>query len=172
MLIDKIRAKVKSSASSLPIPATNSDISELEEKLGLTIPPILKQCLLTIANGGFGPSNGLIGTKGGYEGDFGNLEETYRTFHEDPTVSTQLLPFCYWGGILFSCVDCTTGKIWVLSGNIPMKVFETSMSIDEFFEEWLVDSPALLQSLAKERQVRVIRCPMTGKDIEISVSLH
>ena len=47
-------------------PVPESAIVDAESKLGFRLPPLLREIYSELANGGFGPGNGLIGLTGGY----------------------------------------------------------------------------------------------------------
>lgn len=50
------------------LPATKQQILETEQLLGFSLPPLLRLLYTQMANGGFGPGNGIIGAIGGYGG--------------------------------------------------------------------------------------------------------
>src|SRR5205807_2116845 len=47
-------------------PATEDQIRETEQQLGFPLPPLLRLLYTEIANGGFGPGLGIVGTPGGF----------------------------------------------------------------------------------------------------------
>lgn len=47
-------------------PATEQQLLEVEEAYGFSHPPLLRDLYLHVANGGFGPGTGLIGSSGGF----------------------------------------------------------------------------------------------------------
>ena len=47
-------------------PATEDQIQETEQQLGFPLPPLLRLLYTEIANGGFGPGLGIVGTPGGF----------------------------------------------------------------------------------------------------------
>ncbi|EFH82016.1 SMI1/KNR4 family protein [Ktedonobacter racemifer] len=49
-------------------PATQQQIMETEQKLGFSLPPLLRLLYTEVANGGFGPGYGILGAEGGYGG--------------------------------------------------------------------------------------------------------
>lgn len=93
--------------------ATLDEIANAEEAMKLKLPEVLKELLLNVANGGFGPGYGLIGVGGGYT-DFGsgNLENIYRLAHSEGIKNRfvvegdGIVPFCNWGCGIYSCLDC------------------------------------------------------------------
>ena len=48
----------------LPAPASLDSVLEAESALGGPLPPLLRRLLLEVANGGFGPDDGIIGVRG------------------------------------------------------------------------------------------------------------
>lgn len=62
-LFDRIR--VHWPQSPFP-PATEGQIRETEQQLGFPLPPLLRLLYTEIANGGFGPGLGIVGTPGGF----------------------------------------------------------------------------------------------------------
>lgn len=59
-------------------PATETQVQETEDRLELSLPPILRSCYTELANGGFGLAYGLRGVIGGYD-HMGNLLEYYQS---------------------------------------------------------------------------------------------
>src|SRR5687767_11836446 len=86
ILVDRIRHDASSRGRLISIPpASEAAVAEEEARLGFRLPPLLRDILLTIGNGGFGPGKGgtLIGVSGGYASDFGTLAETYEQLESD-----------------------------------------------------------------------------------------
>ena len=53
-------------------PASETELVATEEKLGLTLPPLLRTLYAKLANGGFGPQAGIRGALYGYPGPYPN----------------------------------------------------------------------------------------------------
>ena len=95
------------------MPATREAVEAADAVVGGALPPLLRRVYLLVANGGFGPSYGVMGLNGGFTDDQG---ETAVSLHErfseedpdDPTWSwdPSWLPFCYWGCEVYSVVVC------------------------------------------------------------------
>lgn len=152
-------------------PVSEDLINQTEQQLGFSLPALLSECYLQLANGGFGPGYGVMGLAGGAASDFGNLLETYQQLKADHESvgeiwPTGLLPFCEWGCNIFSCVDC-------LDPQHPVSTFEAgtltsqNYSIAEFFELWLNDIDLLDFNLPTTGDVEITN-PFTGEKIRIS----
>lgn len=94
-------------------PATPEQIATTEAALGFALPPLFKQILAEIGNGGFGPGYGLFGVDGGHpDYDHKSMAEVYAqtqspTAHGDfPLLPEKIVPVCNWGCGIYSCLDC------------------------------------------------------------------
>ena len=66
--------------------ATSKQIAATETELGFALPPLYRQILIEIGNGGFGPGYGLLGAQGGHvDFDRRTLIEIYRQTHDPNT---------------------------------------------------------------------------------------
>jgi len=95
-------------------PASAQAIAEAEQSLDFPLPPVLKQVLLEVGNGGFGPGHGLLGVRGGATDEHGNsMLDLYdglsATNPDDPgwRWPERLVPLCPWGDSTYSCIDCS-----------------------------------------------------------------
>ena len=95
-------------------PASAQAIAEAEQNLDFALPPVLKQVLLEVGNGGFGPGHGLLGVRGGATDEHGNsMLDLYdglsATNPDDPgwRWPERLVPLCPWGDSTYSCIDCS-----------------------------------------------------------------
>jgi len=93
--------------------AGDRDITSAEAQLGFTLPLLLKDIYLHVANGGFGPGYGLLGIHGGAYEPIGDKQYTmldlykaFRNRRKNPPWPDFLLPIAYWGCEIYSCVDC------------------------------------------------------------------
>jgi hypothetical protein len=59
-------------------PASEEQVRATEEALGFALPSLLRACYLHISNGGFGPSEGVMGVIGGFADNRGNIVEAYQ----------------------------------------------------------------------------------------------
>jgi len=162
-----IRECALSNSQGLPYPPVSEElIDETESQLGFQIPPLLRACYEQIGNGGFGPGYGLIGLSGGARSDFGSLVETHHQLKSDQESEGNewqfgLLPFCSWGCIIFSCVDCTSPDFPILTFE-DFEVWPQSYDLEKFFSLWL--SGVDILSLDEDEVVEVEGInPFTGK---------
>ncbi len=95
-------------------PASAQAIAEAEQSLDFALPPVLKQVLLEVGNGGFGPGHGLLGVRGGATDEHGNsMLDLYDGLSapnpDDPgwRWPERLVPLCPWGDSTYSCIDCS-----------------------------------------------------------------
>ena len=96
-------------------PAPVDAILEAVESLDFALPLLLKRLLCEVANGGFGPGQGLLGVRDGATDEHGSsLVDLYdslsATNPEDPgwRWPEHVVPFCPWGDSTYSCVDCAS----------------------------------------------------------------
>lgn len=140
-LLLKLKEHVKNHGGASHDVVSLSVITEAEEELGFELPPLLKACYLEIGNGGFCLHDGVIGMRGGYASDFGDIVETYAQLKSDQEYEGRvwkhgMLPFFEWGCNKFSCVCCT-------EPNYPIYTFENfgleeeGFTLDVFFEKWI-----------------------------------
>jgi SMI1 / KNR4 family (SUKH-1) len=147
-------------------PATPAQIRETETVLGFALPPLLCAIYMSVANGGFGPGQGLTGASGGYA--YGN-DDRYNTI-EGRTAPiwatvpldlaefemsigaprryalplrawpTRFLHLCYWGCGADFYLDPVSGCVYCVGGG-PGD-YETALDRQEnsradWFETWL-----------------------------------
>ncbi|WP_197527834.1 SMI1/KNR4 family protein [Posidoniimonas polymericola] len=128
-------------SSSLPPPASAEEIASAEVALSLNIPRLLKALLTQIANGGFGPGYGLLGTTNGHSDSDGRTLLELRNFLRSAVESTgsewnpNLLPICGWGSSVWSCVDCSTtvNSIFTLDED---GFTQTPYALHSWLEDW------------------------------------
>jgi hypothetical protein len=97
-------------------PATAAQLEESERRLGFGLPAAVRRLYGSVANGGFGPGDGLLGVVDGAVNEFGHTAVDHylalrRDGAEDPRWRWPwaLLPLCMWGCGIYSCVDCRPG---------------------------------------------------------------
>ncbi|MER5217892.1 SMI1/KNR4 family protein [Streptomyces sp. NPDC002838] len=98
-----------------PAPATPAAITEAEQTIGFPLPPLLRRLYLEVANGGFGPAEGILDVSGGApQGDWNDLAEIYQE-GPDPSdrIPAGLVPVYDWG-TPWSLVDFRdlVGPMW------------------------------------------------------------
>lgn len=133
-------------------PTTAAVVQVTERALGLSLPPLLRELYLQVANGGFGPSDGVIGLPGGATEDGRSLAELYGFMCVTPIDDRHwkwprfLLPILDWGCAIKSCVDCEQAPYAVIRfdpnghqrGTPWESAFSTeSPSLEAWFEDWI-----------------------------------
>ncbi|MFD9904036.1 SMI1/KNR4 family protein [Streptomyces sp. NPDC059063] len=113
-VIDAVRDYARTHG--LPAPATPEAITEAEQVIGFPLPPLLHRLYLDVANGGFGPNEGILGVRGGAsQGDWRDLAEIHQ-YGPDPSgrVPVGLVPVYDWGCTIWSLVDFRdpAGPMW------------------------------------------------------------
>jgi hypothetical protein len=99
--------------SPLPLPA----IRDAETILGFTLTPVLERVFGEVANGGFGPSYGLLGLRGGMKNEDGDdAVALYKRYQQPDPEDPQwkwpdgLLPLGHLGCAMYLCIDCTKAE--------------------------------------------------------------
>jgi hypothetical protein len=116
----------------VPPPVSSRTVAAAERQLGFALPELLRLLYLRIGNGGFGPSYGLLGLKGGATDERGNtLTGVCRAMRglarENPywRWPERLLPLCRLGCGMYSCLDCARPRV-------PVVVFDpNNLDADE-----------------------------------------
>jgi hypothetical protein len=120
-------------------PATQEMVAMAEEGLGFRLPELLARVCCEVANGGFGPGDGLIGLPGGYQEDGCSVLDLYRELK--PGVSTEwnwperMLPIVDWGCAMFSCVDCKSADSRIAMSEEAI-LSQTAYDLRGWLEEW------------------------------------
>jgi hypothetical protein len=71
--------RIAAQAGTLPPPATPEAVAAAEESIGFPLPPLLRRLYVEVANGGFGPNEGILGVSGGAaQGNFADIAELYQ----------------------------------------------------------------------------------------------
>lgn len=117
-------------------PASADAVAAAEQLLGHPMPPLLRRLYLEVANGGFGP--GVLGVAGGHPDDMGRTAVD----RLDPRDPPGLFPVAYWGGGIYSYVDCagTPAMMWGFdpnSGRADRSFFPEGISLTEWLGRWL-----------------------------------
>jgi hypothetical protein len=103
-------------AEVLPPPATPEAVAAAEQVIGFPLPPLLRRLYVEVANGGFGPNEGILGVSGAAaQGDFADIAELYRD-GPDPSgrIPAGLVLIYDWGCSIWSLVDFRdpAGAMW------------------------------------------------------------
>lgn len=108
-------------------PLSNALLVQEEHRLGIRLPLLLNRLYTEVANGGFGPGEGLLSLSpvsaadhpiSYFHGDF----RAARNQHGAEWAET-IVPFSHWGDLILSCVD-VGGK----AVDPPVLRFEPNMS--------------------------------------------
>ncbi len=86
--------------------ATREQVVGTEAAIGFELPGLLREILMEIGNGGFGPGYGLIGVEGGYA-DFRG-DHLAGLARQLGALERKVLPICNWGCGIYSCLECAT----------------------------------------------------------------
>ncbi len=122
----------------LPPPASIEDVRRSESVMGFRLHVLHQRLLTEVANGGFGPGDGLIGLPEGRLNDAGqSLIELRESLWTDPT-TTGLPPgvvaLCDWGDATWSCLDEVTDEVLTLD---ETGLVDTGMSLHEWLAVWV-----------------------------------
>ncbi|WP_375305551.1 SMI1/KNR4 family protein [Bradyrhizobium sp. A11] len=146
LIIAAIRQRLKTDVTDLGrtprtglIPANAGDIADDEKHLRFRLPALLKRIYAEIGNGGFGPGYGIIGLTNGVPDDTDRTAVAlYEVYRSAPELRWPhgLLPICYWGCAIYSCIDC-------LDPASRMQVFDPNEHDgDDWTDAFFEDSPS------------------------------
>lgn len=139
-LVARISEFVNSDTKVKHPPVSTDVVDYVSAVLEVEFPELLTACYTKVANGGFGPGFGLIGLGGsGATSQFGTLIETHSQLSSDIVAMgadwpEDLLPYCYWGGNYYSCVDCDEHCVWTFE---DCELWPEDYDLPAFFEMWL-----------------------------------
>lgn len=144
--------------SGLPPPADPKTVDEVEAKLGFALPHSLRRVYCEVADGGFGPGEGLLSLREAAE-----RYERLRVSEVVPKRTTWpegLLPVVDHDPSL-DCVECRTGRVlswdpqelaeWSTPRSWRRSFSEVAPTVEAWLGEWVTS-----ETLA-ERQARVLR---------------
>jgi hypothetical protein len=140
-----------STLSGLPPCATMADVERAEAALGFALPPLYVRIVTEVANGGFGPGNGIMGVppRGFADPEMGlNIVDAYNVARDDSDTDARwpngLLFLVYWSlgddqppGV--SCVDCLAPEAPIVTPKALQDGIEyhlTSPSLLEWLASW------------------------------------
>ena len=154
-------------------PATEGQLQETEATLGFPLPPVLRALYSQVANGGFGPGGGLLGTVGGAtdQGPY-TLACSYQSKRENLTLfdlesveipqatgftfaysrwPRYLLEICSWGCGVYIGLDSVTGQVFRLG---PLegeyRLTPLAASLEDWLFLWIRDKLHPRKSSSKE----------------------
>lgn len=91
-------------------PLSEKELRAAERRMGISLPPLLNDMYMTLANGGFSPDYGIGGLgKKGYAMEDHTVDQEYRSRCTDRW-KKYLVPITSRGCAIFVCVDCTPEK--------------------------------------------------------------
>ncbi len=145
--------------TTLPAPASQAQIAAGEQRIGVSLPPLLRRLYTEVAHGGFGPGSGLLGFAGGASTDKGDtIEDLYdqmlsaTTENERWVWPRELVPIADGSGV-FVAVDTSTADARIVEfdfeeldeegedGGWSRAFRERSPSLKAWLEEWLGSTP-------------------------------
>jgi hypothetical protein len=171
-LVERIAARVHAVDHSRALrPASVIALRDAETQLGFNIPPLLRSIYLNVANGGFGPGYGVIGTVGGHASNLGTLVESSVQMRKGADYlglkwNAGLLPFCEWGCNIFSCVNCEDPGNRVFQSD-KCNARPQTYNLEEFFEMWLSGVDILDSGNSKGKTAEIIN-PFTRSKTHVS----
>jgi hypothetical protein len=148
----ELRAE-ESAANKLPKPLARDKVRATEKVLGQKLPPLMFRIYTEVANGGFGPSYGLLGLSGGPKNEAGRdvvrlWKELCKPDRDDKYWKwrEELLPVVHLGCGMYHCVDCSSknSKVVLFEPNIHEEgrswrssFMPFSPSLNRYLSAWL-----------------------------------
>lgn len=110
-------------------------VDAVELEVGFALWEEHRQVLMEVANGGFGPGDGLLGLPGGRLDDEGRSLTDVRKllFSEDGFQQQKFFPICDWGCGIWFCVDCGTGEMLKCD---EMGIKKLGIQFGTWLEKW------------------------------------
>jgi hypothetical protein len=149
------------------VPAPAEAVEEAEGVIGFPLPPLLRRLYLQVADGGFGPHEGLLKLAGDHDGRtaLGLYRHAHETsplpFHPDWSfLPPRLLSLCSWGCGIYSFIDCSDpqGPMWGWDPNPgpggEQALFPEPFVLAEWLARWLAGT---------HTQPLLIEDPVTGQ---------
>ena len=111
-------------------PARPRQVAALETRLGFALPPLFRQLLLEVGDGGYGPGYGLIGVQRAPGRE--DLAQVYAQSHAVnptrrgyfPLLPKRLVPVVNWGCGIYACLDCRSRTAPVYFFNPDLHVLD------------------------------------------------
>ncbi|MFI6737859.1 SMI1/KNR4 family protein [Nonomuraea sp. NPDC050451] len=139
MTEDELIAAIRAEPG-LPPPATPAAVKAAEEAIGHPLPPLLRRLYLEVANGGFGPREGVLGVSGSayeHHDEWADIVDVHATL-ERPEGRPGMVWLFDWGCATWSLVDCTdpAGPMWAWDPGGEPSLSPQNMTL----AEWLAAS--------------------------------
>jgi hypothetical protein len=144
-VVEAVRALVSADVDRVA-PASPSSVSTAEAVIETRLPSLLRRLYLEVANGGFGPSGGVLGVDELgplVSGAAVSIVEAYQRFRSLPDFPPPvgMVPLLDWGCALWSLVDCR-GPVarmwgWDYDSDPTAPLFPDQLTLAEWFEAWL-----------------------------------
>lgn len=120
----------------LPAPATLEVIHNAEDQLGFRLNALHRRLLAEVADGGFGPGDGIVGLgAGGFDAHGRSLIQLREVLWLDANTPLPLgvVPLCDWGDAIWSCVDAKTGHVLTLDES---GLTDTGQNLYSWLADW------------------------------------
>ena len=118
----------------LASPASYDLVASSEREIGFSLWSDHRQVLVELANGGFGPGDGLLGIHGGRVDDDGrSLIELRHLILSPEELKLPIIPLCDWGCGAWSMLDCQTGEILTCS---ELGLKELGVTFNIWLSQW------------------------------------
>jgi hypothetical protein len=144
-------------------PASPEEVAAAEASLGFRLPPLLRRLYLEVANGGFGPANGLEGVPSLSHECGADIVVLYKAYArgdpEEPRLRWPygLVPLVDLGCNIIECVSCIApphpilrldpDRIdWDRPEPIAESLLPVAPSFEGYLEAWLTDENTAAQS--------------------------
>ncbi len=112
-------------------------VLEAQGAMGCILHPLHRQLFEEVANGGFGPGDGLVGLPGGTLDAHGRslieLREILWLDSETP-LPPPVVPLCDWGCGIWSCLDGETGAVLTID---EYGLKDIGQSFSSWLEDWV-----------------------------------
>jgi hypothetical protein len=121
----------------MPAPATPDAIHEAEARLGFALHPLHRRLLEEVADGGFGPGDGIVGLDAGGADAHGRSLVELRDvlwLDENTPLPAATVPLCDWGDSIWSCLDTRTAHVLTLDES---GLTDTGRSLHSWFADWV-----------------------------------
>jgi hypothetical protein len=149
-------------------PLTEPQMQACEAQLGFSLPPLLRDLYMQVADGGFGPAWGINGLRDEPDDQWGGLVTEYRKLKQHHRLVSltdlkkraipdhminlpgyvwpeRLLRLCNWGCGNYSSIDGRTGQILYLTPGQECNwlLDYTHASLGDWLEDWLAGTLAM-----------------------------